>query len=181
MKKWQVEHLVFSIIAILTVTYLTFGGEASWSQNAMTPVWFMLNIALIAIAKTFSTLANNHPSKELSIYKWLGVDIRLKNLARFTEYSFYAILIFHLDSEILPEWMHMVATGLGVTGLYLMAVGWYRTGTALWLIFVTLISLAALSLVLAFMFHTWNVGYGEYALALVGLGFQFMINRENNG
>ncbi len=72
----------------------------------------------------------------------------------------------------------MIATGLGVLGLFLMIVGWYDTGTKASFIFLTLISLAVLALVLAFAFDTWEVGYGEYALALVGLGFTFTIKRD---
>ena len=179
MKKWEVENLVFSIIAILTATYLTFNGDApSWSQNALLATWFVLNLLLIAIAEVFSTIASNHPSKEKVIYKWFGVKIRLKNLARFIKYSFFAILIAHLGSEIIPEWLHMVATGLGVGGLYALVAGWFKTGSTKWAIFLSLISFSALALILAFVFHLWNVGYGEYALALVGLVFQFMIKRD---
>lgn len=166
---YRLRALVWAVIALLATAYLTFfGDEPSWSENAMKALNSILTICLLGIADVFSQIANGHPEKERVFYKWVGMYVRLEHLARFTKYSFFGILIFSLNN-LFPEWMHMAATGFGVTGLYLQMIRYWPTWTKGWWMYFILINLAALSLILAFGFHLFEVKYAEFALIAVGM------------
>lgn len=176
----QLRRFVWSILALLGVTYLTFfGKEPSWSQNAMTALHFLLNFSLLAIADVFGEIAAYHPDKDEAFYKWFAIDVRLKHLANFTKYSFYAILVFHLGHEYLPEILHMVVTGCGVAGLYLIMIRHYDTWSNLWWWNMIMIHTAVVMLILAFGFKIGLVKNGEYALALAGLVHIFLTNKKS--
>lgn len=177
---YKLRNLVWGLFALVATTYLTFfavvpdfgGKPPSWSQNATFALWFLLNFVLIAIAESFSQMAAHSSYRNTVMYKWFGVRIRFEHLARFTQYSFYAILIFHLDNSYFPDIWHMVATGMGVTGLVLMMIGWFPTWSYAWWLVMTFTVLCTMVLLGGFLFKWWEVGYGEYALALMGFVFQ---------
>lgn len=176
---YKLRMLVWGIIALLGATYLTFfSGEPSWSQNAGTSLHFFLNLVLLSIADTFGEIASNHPQKKIQLYKWLNVSIRLSHLANFTKYSFYAILVFHLSHEYMPEIFHMLATGLGVLGLYLQMITYFKTWSKKYWLSLVLINVSALMLILAFGFKLFEVGYGELALAISGITYQLLMNKS---
>lgn len=177
MKGWKLRSLVIRSIAAAAVTVLTFfSAEGSWSDNAMLALNFLLNLGLITIADSFSEIANNHPRKKDVFYKWFGKDVRLEHLAHFTKYSFYSILVLHLNS-VIPEFLHFIATGLGVAGLNLIMWRWYKTWSKLWWINMITINLSTLSLILSFGFKLFEVKYAEYLLALTGLYHQNKTNK----
>ena len=179
MKGWKTRQLVWGCLALLTASYMTFWGPApSWSENAGLATWFVLNVTLIAIANAFGETGRGHVARETPVFVWLTIPVRLKHLCRFTEYSFYSVLIFHLGSQILPDWMHMVSTGLAVAGLYFLMAGWFKTGTSRWLVSLISITLATVALILAFAFNLFEVKYPEFALAVIGFAFLRFVNKR---
>lgn len=109
------------------------------------------------------------------VYKWFGTEIRFEHLSRGTQFGFFAILIFHLGSEIFPDWMHMVSTGIGIAYMGLLVLGWYGTWSSGWWAFTSSLVASTILLLLGFVFKLTDVGYGEFALALVGISFIFNI------
>ena len=177
MKKYEQEILAFVIPVVLAIVYLTFfGDEMSWSENALREFNSLLNATLAGIMAVFLIEAYNHPKRELEVYKWWGTEIRFKNLCKLVAFGFYTILIFSLNS-ILPEWLHMVATGISVTGLAVLVSGWYKTWSLYWWVFSSAIILSGLALAVAFAFRWIDVKYPEFALAIISLVFLYKIRR----
>ena len=170
MKGFKIRFYILSLLSVLGVSFLTFfGPEPSWSENALKALNFLLNFSLICIASLFLEVYYRHPEKELEIYKWFGTSIRFKDLSYYTAWSFFLIIVLHLNGSV-PEVYHMIATGLAVAGLYFIMIGWYKTWTKDWWINMILINTSALSLIIAFTFKGLiEIKYPEYALAVAGL------------
>ena len=174
----KLRAVIWAGIALLSTAFLTFfGNEPSWSENALKAFNSILNIALIGIADVFSHIATLKENEEKVYYKPFGIDIRLDHLARFTKYSFFGIAVCSLNS-IVPEILHMIATGLSVTGLFLQMIKYKEWNKGGWF-FVLIISMAALSLILAFGFGLAEVKYAEFSLIVVGMYYLYDVIFEN--
>lgn len=178
LKKWEQDILYYVLIVVFSISYLTFfGNEISWSENALGQLNSLLNGALGGIMAVFIIVQYNHPLKEDEVFKWLGTEIRLKQLSSYISKGFFAIMIFSLNT-FLPEWAHMVATGASVIGLILLVSGWFKTWSWQWWMFTSSIVLSGLALAVAFIFRTIDVKYPEFALAIIGLLFLLKIRKK---
>lgn len=180
MSKGSYRHLIYALFALIPATYLTFWGPASsWSGNAWLATWWVLNVVLLGVAEACNEIIHEHPAREKELYKWFGIPVRLKHLARYTKHSFHLILIFHLSNELFPDICHMIATGSGILGLALMITGWYEMWSRPWWKFNGGLLAGVVTLVLAFGFNIGEVAFGELLLAIVGFIFQRAIKWKN--
>ena len=183
---YRLRVSVTSIIAIVVAIFLTFFAKApdfpsndghppSWSQNAPYGLWSVLNVLLLAIAYVWGELASHFEGKEKPVHKWMGKEVRFEHFARGCQYGFYAILIFHLGSSIFPEMLHMVATATGIGYMGLLVLGWFDMWSKWWWVFTGALIFSVSLLLCGFVLKLTEVGYGEFALLVVGVGFIFLI------
>ena len=173
MQGFKLRFLVLIIGALIGCTALTFlSPQPSWSDNAWNTLNFLLNFTLITISASFLELAHKHPKRNLEVYKWFNTNIRLEHLCFYTAWAFFFIIIFDLNSPVIPKDFHNVSTGLAVLGLYLIMAGWYRMWSKDWWINMILINLSTIGLIISFSFKdVIPVKYPEYAIMLTGLFF----------
>jgi len=174
MRGFKLRLFILILSALLGTSVLTFySPEASWSQNAATKAFsWLLNFAVISIGASFLELAHKHPKRNLEVYKWLKISIKLEHLCFFTAWAFFFIVIFHLNSPNIPEDLHNISTGLAVLGLYLVMAGWYRMWSAEWWLYFILINASSIYLILSFSIDGFSeVKYAEFAILLTGLFF----------
>lgn len=178
------NQLILSIckkVAAIITAFLTFFTVASWSQNAFGKYHDLLNAALISISWVLLLTGMIHSKANDRIYKWwLFGQIRFRHLLIYSAIMFCMIIIFPLDSKLFPDICHMIATGLGVLGVFLFVVGWYKMWSKWWWVFVPLLVLSVIVLVTSFMFKEqvpWQVGHGEFLILVTALGFLAKIGK----
>lgn len=173
MSGFKLRLFILTLGALIGCSILTFFSiETSWSENAWKALNWLLNFTLITIASSFLELAHKHPKKNLEVYKWFNKKIRLEHLCFYTSWAFFFIIIFDLNSPVIPKNFHNTATGLAVLGLYLVMAGWYRMWSKDWWINMILINGSTLSLAIGFIFKdSIPIKYSEYAIMLSGLFF----------
>lgn len=179
--KWEQDIIFYVSITLFCISFLTFeGNEISWSENALRVLNSMLNAALGGIMATFIIVQYNHPDIDKIVFKWLATELRLKHFSSIIAKGFYAILIFSLNTDLLPEWLHMVATGISVVALVFLVSGWYDTWTFKWWIFTGWMVLSGIALAIAFIYRTIDVKHPEFALAIGGLAFLAAIRKKRD-
>ena len=182
LKKFEQDILYYVLIVVSSITYLTFfGQEWSWSENALKYLNSLLNAALIGIAIVFVIVQYAHPMRDFVVYdidSKLGGQLRLKNFASAIAKGFMFISIFSLNTDLFPEWMHMVATGLSVFFLAMLVAGYFKKRTVKWWIFTSTILASGFCLAVAFLFYRELVKFPEFALAITGLIFLAAIREK---
>lgn len=181
MHGYRLRFLVYSIIALVPALYLTFWGLAgSWSENILLATAWVLTVLLIGCAMSFGELEAYHPDREDVLYKPFKIKLRYHQLARFTKWAFFAIMIFPLKEVInlecqkspFPDELHFVATMSAVVGLF-MIINKRAKNQKVWFLYGAGILLSGIWLALEFIFHWTDVKYPEFALLTIGLLYIF--------
>ncbi|MEM1337254.1 MAG: hypothetical protein AAGF96_05865 [Bacteroidota bacterium] len=98
--------------------------------------------------------------------------MRFEHVCFFSAFSFFAICIFPLKDSFFPEWLHLAATGLGVSGITFLMLGWYEMWSRGWWLSIIGLGIGIFLLVTAFAAKVpWQVGHGEFMIMLCGLAF----------
>lgn len=163
MKGSKLKILILSAIAITSaIIMVSLNSYPSWSQYARSLQEPLLLLALSAISSLFLLRSNGFKDGNYILFKFLGVDFRVKQMNTLTGFFFIGVLCTPVTHpNIIISSLHYVFTGFAIVTACLEVVFYNKKAWS-----YIIIALGLIGFGLAFILRLYSVGMGEIIVAL---------------
>ena len=162
--------ILTALAVILTAILVIVNVTPSWSQYALTAFVPIFNVAISSMATIFFFRDTSHVSRNYSLFKLFGMDIRIKQISRFTAFMFLGIIATPVTyGEMFPtadmgsviKFLHFTFTFLAIGSAYLQFMFHERT-----LRTYILSAVGCVGFAVGFFTNIYTIGVGEMFAAI---------------